>query len=192
VILSKRERYAVIGVIIVIGVLALDRLVLTPMLDRRKELQDQTLAASADHDRAEGLLKNRPQLSKRWNGMLTGGLKSDASSAVSQVLHRVELWASESGLAFAGLKPERTEKYQQFQIMTFRANGTGNLSAIGKFLWHFETADIPIRVTDLQLTSRKEGTDDLSIQFGISTIYLPPETDKSRSEMASLAREERP
>ena len=46
----------------------------------------------------------------------------------------------------------------------------------------------PVRVSDLTVSSRKEGNDDLTFVVGVSTIFLAPEADKSRTATA-MARE---
>jgi hypothetical protein len=52
-------------------------------------------------------------------------------------------------------------------------------------------ATIPVRITDMTITSKKEGTDDLSLQLGIATIYLTGEAEKkdNKPAAASAARE---
>src|SRR5437870_992916 len=50
-----------------------------------------------------------------------------------------------------------------------------------------------VRISDLLITStRKEGSDDLTLSLGISTIYYAPEADRSRSATASAAWEVSP
>jgi hypothetical protein len=53
------------------------------------------------------------------------------------------------------------------------------MSQLRTLLLHVQRATIPIRVTDLQISSRPEGTDNLTISMGISTAYLAPEQDKN-------------
>jgi hypothetical protein len=53
------------------------------------------------------------------------------------------------------------------------------MSQLRTFLLHVQRATIPIRITDLQVSSRPEGTDSLQISMGISTVFLAPEPDKS-------------
>ena len=36
-----------------------------------------------------------------------------------------------------------------------------------------ESADLPLRIHDVQLGSRTEGRDDLSLQLSFSTLYAP-------------------
>ena len=41
-----------------------------------------------------------------------------------------------------------------------------------RLLWQVETTGLPLRVHEMQLGARKEGTDDLSLQLKASTLYL--------------------
>ena len=48
------------------------------------------------------------------------------------------------------------------------------MRAVARFLWEMESADLPLRIHDVQLGSRTEGRDDLSVQLHFSTLYAPP------------------
>ena len=62
--------------------------------------------------------------------------------------------------------------------MTFRASATGTMAQIGNFLFRLHTSNVPVRVTEMTLAAHKEATDDLTVQLGISTIFLASDTDK--------------
>jgi type II secretory pathway component PulM len=177
-ILSRRERYIVIGTVAVVGLLALDRLFLTPLIERRQLVDAQMRQATEEMTRANGLFTNRTRVNRKWNEMSATTLKSDGSTAESQIIRSVGDWALEAGLNLSSVKPERAEKEKQFQKITFRANATGNMASVSKFLWRLQTSKVPIRVTDLSITTRRDGVDDLSLDLGISTLYLPPEAAK--------------
>ena len=55
----------------------------------------------------------------------------------------------------------------------YRVTATGTMRSLSQFLWDLETATIPIRVTDARMTPQREGTDDLSLQVGVSTLCAP-------------------
>ena len=99
-ILSKRERYIGIATTAVVALLALDRFVFTPLMERRTQVQNDITLAQLDLDRATLLFNNSRSVNKRWGEMLDGGLKTDASAAESQVLPAVNEWAREAGLNF--------------------------------------------------------------------------------------------
>ena len=106
--------------------------------------------------------------------MLKSGLKSDAASAESAVLNALRDWAEESGLILSSLKPERSSKRGQLQEITFQAVCTGSMDGVSKFLWRVEDAALPIKISDLQLSARKEGSDDLTLQIRVAALCLAP------------------
>ena len=180
-ILSKRERYIVIGTVVVVGILALDRLFLTPLIERRQEINANIRLETEKMEKATALMTNRSRVSRKWTEISGTTLKVDGATAEGQIIRAVNDWAQDAGLNVSSVKPERAEKEKDtsFVKITFRANATGNMSAITKFMWRLQTSKVPIRVTDLSITTRRDGMDDLSLDLGISTIYMPPEAVKA-------------
>src|SRR3954463_16098172 len=176
--MSQRERYIVIGTVAVVALLGLDRLFLTPLLGRMTELDDKITAARAEVQHDEDLFTRSTQANRKWKEMTAGALKRDASTTESQLIDSVGQWAQDAKMSVS-YKPERTEKQKDFVKVTYRATCNGSMSQLRTFLLHVQRATIPIRITDLQVSSRPEGTDALQISIGIATVYLAPETDKS-------------
>jgi len=190
VILSHRERYLLIATVAVVTLLGLDRFFLSPLLAERADVNSRIALEQLNLDRASRVFATHRRMSRKWLEMGGGALRRDASEAEIQVLHSVRDWAQDAGLSLSAVKPERTEREKGFHRITLRANGSGGMAQIGRFLWRIQTAEIPVRITDLQLATRREGTDDLSLQLGISTIYLASEAD--RASRAAPSREGAP
>ena len=183
-VLSKRERYAGIIAIAVLVVLVFDQLVFSKLMTRREELAVQLENRSKELNEAQENLETSRRAGTRWAEISRGALARDGSSAENRVLTSVSEWAREAGMALSSLKPERTEKEGEFIKITFRATGTGQMNQIGRFLHRVQTSNVPLRISDLTLTSRKEGVDDLTASVGIATVYPAPE-DKSRASEAA-------
>lgn len=180
-VVSKRERYIVIATSIVVGLFALDWFIIEPLLARKSELDAAIATSRQKTNRAEHLLVTSRRAAKEWDQMVQGGLKKNASEAESQVLHNVRDWAQDAGMSVSAVKPERTEKDKEFIRTNFRATGVGGMSQISRFLWNLQNSDIPIRITDMQIASRKDGTDELTLQIGMATTYLAPAPEKTAS-----------
>jgi hypothetical protein len=176
VVLSKRERYIGIITVAVLAILVLDHFIVSPLLDQKAELDAKINDAQGQLDRADRLFSTARRASRKWSEMARGAIVSDSAEA-DRILNRVSEWANESGMSLPSLKPERDEKEAGFNKKTFRATGAGTMAQIGRFLYKIQTANIPVRITDLTISSHKEGTDDLAITFGIATIYQPPTAD---------------
>jgi hypothetical protein len=179
-VLSKREKFIGIGVLAVVGILALDRIAYTPLTDRKVELDAKILSARDERTRIKDLFSTRDRAKLRWNEISGKSLRADASAAESEILNNVREWAQDSGMSLPIVTPERS-KDKEFEKITVRATGTGGIAQIGRFLYRVQTSKVPVRITNLTINSRKEGTDDLSVQMGIATIYLPPESSDSKA-----------
>ncbi len=188
-VLSRRERYVLIATAAVVAVLALDRLAVSPLLARRAKTGAERDRLVSERDRANVLLARREQLAPRWRQMEATGLKSDAGEAESQILHAIRDWAEEAGVSLSLLKPDRLAEKSRLPEIAFQASGTGKMGSVARLLWRVQTATIPIKVTEIQLSARKEGVDDLSFQMRISTLYAPSRTAQVP---AAVARSDRP
>lgn len=171
---STRERIILIATLVVLGALALDWFALTPLLERIDEADTQRRLLLNRMTKAENALSRRRGLAPRWRRMVAGSLTNDPGEAESQVLHAIGSWAERAGLNLTSVRPDRSAEETPLPEIDFRAAGTGSMSAVSRFLYAMETGEIPVRVKNLQLSSRKEGTDSLSLQVTFSTLYVPP------------------
>ncbi len=187
-VISKRERY--IGIITgaVIGLFLFNWIIFGPLMDRMDDLDTQIKAKQADVQDADRNLALKGSAEQHWALLSHSMLTRD--NYESKILNDVRDWAQEAGMTLSSLKPERVpEKEGEFYKVSFRATGSGQMMQIARFLHRIQTATIPVRITDLSLTSRKEGNDDLSVSVGLATIYLG-EADKlhpSQNSTVSMA-----
>ena len=183
-VLSQRERIIGFMTAGVLGLLALDHFAFTPLLERRREVMADTQVKSIQLDRGEQLTRSEPRMKARWNEMLSAGLTSQATQAESQAMRSLHEWAQDAGLKLTVINPDRprpVEKHHEFLQTTLRAGGTGSMRSISRFLWRAQTSSIPMRVTDLQVSAVKDGTDELLLNVTVSTLSLAPAPAPTKS-----------
>jgi hypothetical protein len=174
-VLSRRERYIVIGTLVALGLLVLDRLVFSPLLESRSVTEAERANLAAKVSQSQALADRRGQMDSRWRAMVQAGMKEDPAEAESQIVNALSDWARESGLpplSFPRL--ERQAEKRPLPEIVIQATGTGDMRGVARLLWRIQTAAIPIKVTEAQITARKEGADDLTFQLRLSTLHSPP------------------
>ena len=185
-VLSKRERYVAVGAISVVSLMAIYYILIGPLLDKKNELDLKVNDRTLDVRRAERLIDDSKRLGPVLAQRIAGPLKKNQSEAESQMLQSIAEWAKGARMVPPSIeKPDRIEKEKEFSRMTFRASATGTMSQIGNFLFRLHTSNVPVRVTEMTLATRKEATDDLTLQLGISTIFLAADTDKPNRPAAA-------
>ena len=171
--LSRTERLLLIGALAVAALLVLDQTALSPLLKARGEARSERDRLEKELATANELLAQRARIESQWDQMVKAGLKGDPAEAESLVHTVFQDWARAEGLTLSLFKPERLTEKSQLPQIAFQATGTGNMRGIARLLWRVQSASIPIKVTEAQISARKDGTDDLSFQLRLSTVYAP-------------------
>jgi hypothetical protein len=157
-----------VGVTVVLALIW--QAIVSPYLDHLDDLKKQYTTAVSQQTDILTLFGRRAHLQKVWTDIKNGGLKSNSSDAASQLQHAVIDWENASGVTETSFKPERSTDADQFSILSLHLTERGTMWSISKLLAKFETATIPVRVNEVQITPEKEGTDDLILQLSISTV----------------------
>jgi len=179
----------------VVGLAIVYQFVIEPYLQKRKALQEQIEAREDELYKADKMYKEQKRLKTVLAGLTEGGLKSDVAEARSQLLYALSGWTKDAGVNLKSLKEGRTveEGNKWIQINT-QSTATGPQAAIAQLLWRLETAKIPVRVTEMTINAVKEGTDELQINLGVSTLCQNPNADKpdpaSRQRVATASGRE--
>ena len=189
-ILSKRERTLAVASVAVLGVFALNQYVLSPLLDRRERVGQELRQTQETLQQHKALVAARPGIEVRWRDMQSAGLMADVSTSESQLLNAIREWASESGLALSALKPDRVAPGKVFQKLKVSVAATGNMRQVRQFLLKIHRASIPVQIADMQLSARKDGMDDLSLEIRLTTLCAAP--GSSGKGTAVAAREVTP
>ena len=182
-VFTKRERISALAALLGIALFLGDQFVLEPYLSYRKDLQKKLAQADLNLDRAQQFVKNQPRVAKDWRDLQAAGLKDNASDAESEMLDYLTRWGGGTGLTLTSSRQDRPlpEKDKTFQEIVFRASANGSMSAIAQMLSRIETSKLPVRVTQVSISPRKEATDDLSVQITLSILCLAPAPEAGNS-----------
>ena len=179
-VLSKRERWIAILAGSVLGLLIVHYVIVGPLWERASQLKLRIAEANDQREKDNKLIDTSKRAEKYWTEMSNRRLPRDSADA-ERMLNNISEWAQESGVSLSSFKAERTEREKDFYKRTFRATGSGSMSQVGRFLYRVQTSTGAARISDIQLSSRKEGTDDLSLSVGVATIYPVPDNEKGRA-----------
>jgi hypothetical protein len=155
-------------VLIVAGVFALDRALITPYLDRRRALAEEQELNAKGLSEVRQVLKRERQLREVLVGIASA--KADPSEVESRVLHHLHEWQREAGVGKASFQRVRAVESYGFTRVTFQASASGTMAAVAALLYRVETAPIPLRIDQLQIVVGKDGGDELQLQFSVSTL----------------------
>jgi hypothetical protein len=177
-VLSQRERMIVIAAISAVALLVLDQVALSPILAKLDQLRSDEKLYSEKLRDASLLFQRRKATEARWNQMVADGLKSDAADTEDALDHAAYEWAQASGLTLKSCTPERTTQRERSEEIphgevVLYVVGAGDMSAVAHFLYAAQTSKLPVRPEDVEISSRREAADDLTMTLHISGLYFP-------------------
>jgi len=169
--LSKREKTIGIATGVIVGLLVLDSFVVRPYFESLDQLEQQHAQLTTRLNDAKQTIAMSDNARRRWNEYRAGGLQSDASSAENNLLNALPGWSQASRLTISSFRPDRMQSRLGVEEKNFQITAQGTLQAVSSFLYRIETSQLPLRVHELRIAARTEGTDDLTVQIRLSTIW---------------------
>jgi hypothetical protein len=177
----------------VLGVGALNWIVVNPLLESRDQLDAAVEHAKEDLATANRMIVARPRYTTDWNNILDQGLTDDFAAAQALLLDNLAGWIQQSNLTLKNISPGGTpqqvtkpggkpgEKMKGFMRITCKLVANGAMAQIVDLVRSIQSAGIPVRINEMSISAEgtsPNGTNDLLVTLGVSTIYLVPDTVK--------------
>ena len=168
----SRHRLLLYVMIGVLGLLFMDRLVLTPLWSLWSERQTRIGDLQAAVEEAQALCDREEGIRRRWQSMLDGSLPSSESEGESLVLRSVNEWAGAHGVQITTVKPRWSTDDEDATVLECRATALGSLRALGSFLHALETSPLALRVEEVALIPRDDRGSVLSLELRFTGVVL--------------------
>lgn len=190
-VLSKRERFVFITTLACVGLFVANSFFVDPVRKKLGDLASDRKMLLGSLNEAELLIGNHKRMEKKWETMLSNGLRNDME-AESKVLDALRQWSADAYLSLTSIKPERISSDNKLKEMVFTVVGKGTLESVTRFLWQIETAELPIKIKDMQLgSSSTAGTgDSISLQLHLSALYLDETSKKVKQPKLEVENED--
>lgn len=190
--LNRRERMIGLAALIAVALLAADRLLLSPLLEKREAMAMERAALTEELDRALLLMRSRREAMSQWRRMTDEALIQDQAAAESRLLHALRTWSRQSRLSLHTVQPERAHSEHGMQVIALRAGASGDMAAVARFLFLAESADdLPLRIERLRLAQGQQG-DQLTLELRLSTLCRSPASPVAVGPSRAVAQDQAP
>jgi hypothetical protein len=122
------------------------------------------------------LLRSREQtIRERWENMRTNTLPSNMSAAENEVLRAFDRWSQDSRVSITSLKPQWKQAGEDYATVEYRADASGTIQALSRFLFNVEKDPLALKVETVEITSRDNDGQQLSLVLQVSGLLLNPQ-----------------
>src|SRR3954453_20910612 len=173
--INKRQQLLGILAIAVVAFWAGDKLVLTPLTNLWKKRVTQIADLQKSVTQGNLLLERKAGIRSRWQMMRTNTLPAESSVAENQVLKAFDRWSQDSRISITSIKPQWKHNAEDYVTLECRVDAYGSLSTITRFLYDVERDPLALKVEAVEITSRDNDGQQLSLAMQVSGLSLTPQ-----------------
>jgi len=169
-----RQRALAIAAITAVALLASDRLLFTPLTRSWEARADRIAELKKDVIQGGMLLERERVIRARWSAMRTNTLPNNVSAAESAVLKAFDRWEQDSRISVTSKKPQWKRSGDDYMTFECRVDASGTLPALTRFLYEVEQDPLALKVESVEITSRDNNGQQLSLALQVSGLMLDP------------------
>ncbi|HZM04340.1 MAG TPA: hypothetical protein VFC44_15165, partial [Candidatus Saccharimonadales bacterium] len=171
---KNREKLLLIATGACVVLWLLNLFVISPLTaswkNRSKQIDDLRKSIADGHV----LVRRQDSILGRWSRMNTNALASTPTVAERQLFEAFNHWVGESGVTQGSFKPQLKETDDGYSTEDCRADVTGTIQSIVRFLYDVEKDPMAVRLQGLEITSRDDTGKQLSLGMDLSGLLQPP------------------
>jgi hypothetical protein len=169
--IKNRQQVLLFGAAIALAVLLGDSFVFTPLINGWQARGKRIDELKRSIDQGQTMLDREHIVRSRWTHMSTNTLSSNASIAQGQIFKAFERWSQDSRMKVNSIKPQWKHS-DEYTTLECRANATGDIQSLSKFLYDAEKDPLAVKVDSVEITSRDNNGQQLSLVLQISGLVL--------------------
>jgi hypothetical protein len=176
----NRQRLLLIIAGIGIGLLILDSVIIEPLGSTWADHAAEIVKLRADVADGHNLLARGPRLLQTWADMQRGALPRDQAQSEHDVISGFEAWSRTSGVELGAVKPVwKHGATDAYSVLELRVDATGPLGSLSRFIYELERAPLALRVESIELISRDDSGQRLTLSLIVTGLKLSPLEAKS-------------
>lgn len=160
-----------VGLLLLVG----DSLLLTPLTNAWQSRAAEIARLEKNVTSGRGVIERAARTLSLWTEMQSQALPKDPAKSEQDLITAFDRWGRAAGIELGSIKPQwkrgATPRYSQLEC---RVDATGTLAALSRFLYEVEKSPLALRVDAVELTSRDDQGQRLTLGLLVSGLRLVP------------------
>ena len=173
--IKNRQKFLGIAAIVGLVLLAGDNLVVSPLIASWNAREVRITELSKKIEQGKQLQARRATIEERWSKMRRSTFPSTQSQAENAMLKAFDRWAQDSHITVSSIKPQWKQTDEDYTTLICRADATGNMDTISRFLYEVEKDPLALKVEAVEITSHDNDGQQLSLGLQVSGLLLTPQ-----------------
>jgi hypothetical protein len=170
---TNRQRLLMILAGVSILLLVLDSVVFTPMTKAWRARSTEIVRLNKSVTEGRSSIERAERTRRLWAEMETQALPAEPAKAEQDLVTAFDRWGRAGGVELGSIKPQwKRGATNRYSLLECRVDASGTLAAISRFLYEVEKSPLALRVDSIELTSRDDSGNKLSLGLLVSGLRL--------------------
>jgi hypothetical protein len=177
---SKRQRLLVILAATGVLLLILDRVLLTPLTVSWQNRTAELARLQKQVTAGRGVIERAARTEGLWKEMQSQALPKDPAQAEQELISAFDRWGRASSVELASIKPQwKRGTGDRHSVLECRVDANGSVATLTRFLHEVEKSPLALRIESVELTTRDNNGQRLSLALLVSGLRFTPLERKS-------------
>jgi hypothetical protein len=170
---EQRQKFLIVLVIVVGGLLVGERFIFTPLTNWWGTRSTSITNLRSQVSDGNRLIKSEKFLRGQWDNMRTNTLPN-SSEAEQQMLKAVDGWQRSSGAAINNQAPQWKTDADDYSTLNWHIDASGDIRTLVRLLYLIEGDPLALKLDSVALSARDNSGQVMQLSLQISGLSLLP------------------
>ena len=172
---QNRQRLLMILAGAAVLLLVLDSLVLTPLTKGWESRRAEIAKLQKNVTEGRSMIERASRTQAAWAEMQSQALPKEVATAEQDLISAFDRWGRAANIELGSIKPQwKRGTTPRFSQLECRVDATGSLATLTRFLYEVEKSPLALRVDSVELTSRDDNGQKLTLGLLVSGLRFAP------------------
>jgi len=171
--IKDRQKFLTILTLVVVGLLAADRLIRPPLASFWNKRSAQITSLQNQVKEGDALRRGKDSLRRRWTEIQAATLANDPTAAEQQLFIGLNRWSQASNINLDNLAQQwKSGASPAYKTLDCRVDASGSLEGLSQFIYALETDPMAIKVQSIEMTSKNADGSVIGLGVQLSALVL--------------------
>ena len=173
--IPDRQRTLVIITGAALGLLILEYWVRVPLTNLWQAHATEIAKLQKNVAAGKYTIARASQIERRWADMQTNALPKDPAQAEQDVISAFDRWGRANNIELSSIRPQwKRGGTDRYSLLECRVDATGTIPTLSRFMYELERSPLALRVDSIEMTSRDDSGQKLTLGLIVSGLRLSP------------------